>query len=290
MKRIALLAVGVGLVVGFGVGVGADEPKGNGEEDRGRLQGSWEMTSITMDGLAVPEAYARTGRLVIAGDRYSLTMNDQTVVSTFTLDPTRSPKAVDFTFTEGPQKGQTVRGIYEVDAATFRICRGLRPEVERPGQFAAPGESGLILVSYKRSQSQSQSGGCDSDKESAIRAELGRFEGSWRFDSVVAEGRLVPGDGFQGARLVLKGDRFTMIEPNATYGGTYTVDPTARPKTVDTTFTEGPEKGKSCYGIYELDGDTYIVCMGLTGRPRPTAFVSSPGSGHVLEVLKRVGP
>jgi uncharacterized protein (TIGR03067 family) len=213
-------------------------------------------------------------------------MNDQTVVSTFQLDPSKSPKEVDFTFTEGPQKGQTVRGIYEVDGATFRICRGLRAEVERPGEFAAPGESGLILVSYKRSQSQSGGG----DKESAIRAELGRFEGSWRFDSVVAEGKAVPVDGFKGIRLVLKGDRFTLIEPRASYGGTYTVDPIARPKTIDVTFTEGPEKGQSCYGIYELEGDTYTVCMGLTGKPRPTEFASKPGSGHVFEVLKRVVP
>jgi uncharacterized protein (TIGR03067 family) len=68
------------------------------------------------------------------------------------------------------------------------------------------------------------------------------------------------------------------------------VHPSAHPKTIDVTFTEGPEKGKSSYGIYELEGDTYRVCIGLTGKPRPTDFASTPGSGHVLEVLKREKP
>jgi uncharacterized protein (TIGR03067 family) len=144
MNRIVLLTVAVGLMVG------ADEPKKVADEDPGRLQGSWAMQSITMDGLVVPSAYTRTGRLVIEGDSYRLTLDDQTIVSTFRLDSGKSPRQVDFTFTEGPQKGQTVQGIYEVDGDSLRICRGMRPAVERPREFAAPSDSGLILLTYKR--------------------------------------------------------------------------------------------------------------------------------------------
>jgi uncharacterized protein (TIGR03067 family) len=275
--RIALLALGVGLLAG------ADEPKRDAGDDRDRLQGSWTMVSVVIDGMAVPGEYARTGRLEVAGDRYAVTLG-VTIASTFRLDSTKTPRQADFTFTDGPQKGQTVRGIYEIDGATYRLCRGLRPEVERPGQFDCPADSGRMLVVWKRAQ---QAGG---DKEAAIREELARFEGSWQFDSMEAEGKAVPLESFKGIRLVLKGDRFTMTEPVATYGGTYTVDPIARPKTIDVTFTEGPEKGKTSYGIYELDGDTYKVCIGLVGKPRPTEFASKPGSGHVLEVLKREKP
>jgi hypothetical protein len=45
MRRIALLVVGVGLLIG------ADEPN---KEDRERLQGSWTMASVVIDGMAVP--------------------------------------------------------------------------------------------------------------------------------------------------------------------------------------------------------------------------------------------
>jgi uncharacterized protein (TIGR03067 family) len=277
MRRIALLAVGVGLLAG------ADEPKRDAGDDRSRLQGSWTMASVVLDGAAVASEYARTGRLEVEGDRYAVTLG-VTIASTFRLDATTTPRQIDFTFTDGPQKGQTVRGIYEIDGATYRLCRGLRPEVERPGQLDSPPGSGLMLVVWKRAE---QAG---DDKEAAIRQELGRLEGSWRFDTMETEGKAVPIESFKGIRLVLKGDRFTMVEPMATYGGSYTVDPTARPKTLDVTFTEGPEKGKTAYGIYDLEGDTYKVCIGLTGKPRPTEFASKPGSGHVLEVLKREKP
>jgi len=42
--------------------------------------------------------------------------------------------------------------------------------------------------------------------------------------------------------------------------------------------------------IYELEGDTYKVCMALEGHPRPTEFVTRPGNGHVFEILKREKP
>jgi hypothetical protein len=40
-------------------------------------------------------------------------------------------------------------------------------------------------------------------------------------------------------------------------------------------------------GIYELDGDTYKLCGDMQGKSRPTEFAVKPGSGFVLEVLKR---
>jgi uncharacterized protein (TIGR03067 family) len=277
MRRIALLAVGVGMLAGAG------EPKRDAGDDRDRLQGSWTMASVVLDGMAVPTEYAKTGRLEVDEDRYAVTLG-VTIASTFRLDEMQSPRQIDFTFTDGPQKGQTVRGIYEIDGDTYRLCRGLRPEIQRPGKFDSPPDSGLMLVVWKRAQPAGK------DKETAIREELARFEGSWRFDSVELEGKAEAIEAFKGIRLVLKGDHFTMAIPNASHEGTYTVDPTARPKTIDVTFTDGPEKGKTSYGIYELEGDTYKVCIGLTGKPRPTEFASKPGSGHVLEVLKREKP
>jgi uncharacterized protein (TIGR03067 family) len=277
MRTIALLGVAVGLLTG------ADQPNKEPNDDRGRLQGTWTMVSVVLDGMAVPEEYAKNGRLEVEGECYRVTLGVSST-STFRLDPTKSPKQVDFTFTDGPQQGQTLRGIYEIDSATYRLCRALRPDVERPGQFASPPDSGLMLVVWKRSQPNA------AGKPAAIQAELGRFEGSWRFDSVESEGKAIPLDQFKNVHLVLKGDTFRMVVPEATFGGRYAIDPTAHPKTIDVTFTEGPEEGKSSYGIYELDGDTYKVCMGLTGKPRPTEFASKPGSGHVLEVLKREKP
>jgi len=123
-------------------------------------------------------------------------------------------------------------------------------------------------------------------EEDPAAKEYARFEGTWKFASVEAEGQKLPEAQFKDSRLVLKGRSFTFTEA----GATYKVDLGKSPKQIDITFLEGPEKGKTMLGIYELEGDTYKVCLGLTGKSRPTAFVSKPGSGHVLEVLKRVKP
>jgi uncharacterized protein (TIGR03067 family) len=126
-----------------------------------------------------------------------------------------------------------------------------------------------------------------SDDKGDAAKEYARFEGTWKFASIEAEGAKMPAAAFKDARLVIKGNRFTMTMGDVSYKGTYKVDVSKSPKQIDVTFTEGPEKGKAALGIYELTADTYKVCIGTAGKPRPKAFVSKAGSGHVLEVLKR---
>jgi uncharacterized protein (TIGR03067 family) len=129
----------------------------------------------------------------------------------------------------------------------------------------------------------------DDPKEAAVRKELLKFEGNWRVVSLEIEGMKLPEEQVKqmAARLILKGDQFTFKDAAATYKGNFRVDPTTKPKQLDLMFTEGPEKGKTSEGIYVLEGDTYKICIGLNGKGRPTEFVSKPGSGHALEVLKR---
>jgi uncharacterized protein (TIGR03067 family) len=125
----------------------------------------------------------------------------------------------------------------------------------------------------------------------AAQKEYARFTGTWRFESVEAEGKLVPLEGFfRDFRMRLKGNTFAVDEGGGTTHGTYKVDLSKKPKQIDITFTDGPEKGKTALGIYELEGDTYTVCVALTGKARPKEFTSKTGTGYVLEVLKRVKP
>jgi uncharacterized protein (TIGR03067 family) len=119
------------------------------------------------------------------------------------------------------------------------------------------------------------------------KKEYARFEGTWRFTSLEIEGTRLPEDASKGTRLIIAGQNFTLKEGATTVKGTYKVDLGKKPKEIDVTFDDGPDKGKTVHGIYELDGDTYRVCIGLPGKSRPTAFESKPGTGHVLEVLTR---
>lgn len=123
--------------------------------------------------------------------------------------------------------------------------------------------------------------------EDAAQKEYARFEGAWKIVSVEIEGKKLPETFFKGSRLVLKGPEFTYQEGGMTSKGTYRVDVSKKPKQIDITFSEGPQKDKTLLGIYELDDDTYRLCLDPTGKGRPTEFASKHGSGHVLEVLQR---
>jgi uncharacterized protein (TIGR03067 family) len=117
--------------------------------------------------------------------------------------------------------------------------------------------------------------------------EYGRFEGTWKFISIEVDGMKLPDEAIKDQRLTCKGTQFTVEAMGGPFKGTFKVDASKKPKTIDVHFTEGPEKGDTLFGIYELEGDVYKVCMGIPGKPRPTEFASKPSSGHVLEILHR---
>ena len=63
------------------------------------------------------------------------------------------------------------------------------------------------------------------------------------------------------------------------FSAAYTIDPNKNPKELDVTFEEGPQKGKTMFAIYSLDGGELNICG---GSKRPTEFSSKPKSDTVL--------
>jgi uncharacterized protein (TIGR03067 family) len=85
----------------------------------------------------------------------------------------------------------------------------------------------------------------------------------------------------------VKSSRFVSTAMGAEYSGTLEVDETSTPKSFNLRFDTGPETGNTSYGIYELDGDTWKICLTLRGGTRPKKFATKTGSGLALETLKR---
>jgi uncharacterized protein (TIGR03067 family) len=117
-----------------------------------------------------------------------------------------------------------------------------------------------------------------------MKPDIETLQGTWNMVSLEMDGRKYPAAGSQ---IAIEGGCFTGLNMGAEYSGTMVVDESASPKTFDVLFEKGPEEGNRSLGIYELDGDIWKICLGLTGKTRPTRFVSEPGSGHALEILKR---
>ena len=69
--------------------------------------------------------------------------------------------------------------------------------------------------------------------------------------------------------------------------GTYRLGQAKDARNLDATRTSNPRKGEVFLGIYAVDGDTLKWCTANPGRPRPTEFITKPGSGQFYMVMKR---
>ncbi len=118
-------------------------------------------------------------------------------------------------------------------------------------------------------------------------ATLRSLEGDWRFESLEVDANAVPKAALTHSKILIDGDCFRTESPEANYEGEFAIDVDAKPPRIDIEFVDGPEAGNWSYGLFELDGDEVTFCLGLTGASRPTGFVTSAGSGHALERLRR---
>jgi uncharacterized protein (TIGR03067 family) len=122
-----------------------------------------------------------------------------------------------------------------------------------------------------------------------LQKELKKFAGSWTFESVVAGGKQEANAAFMQMTMTFEGDKHTVkADDKVVQAGIMRLDPTTTPKSIDVTFTDGPQKGAVILGIYEISGDTLKVCFDLEGKTRPTEFSSMPGSQTFVAIHKRV--
>jgi uncharacterized protein (TIGR03067 family) len=122
-----------------------------------------------------------------------------------------------------------------------------------------------------------------------MRADQKAVQGTWLVAELEADGHKMPASMLGGAKVVIKGDLFMSHGMGATYEGDVELDAAQSPKHFTLKFTKGPEKGNTNPGIYELDGDTWRICIATRGGERPKKFATKAGSGHALETLVREG-
>jgi uncharacterized protein (TIGR03067 family) len=122
--------------------------------------------------------------------------------------------------------------------------------------------------------------------------DLDQLQGTWTVVTMEIKGKPIPPEKNQGRVTVIDGKTFTDRSTTKVFGkGTFTLDATRSPKTIDATFTEGFPKGRTTLAIYELEGDTLKACTTEPGaKERPSAFTTKEGPGHMLVTYKRSKP
>ena len=117
------------------------------------LKGTWVLVSAVVDGNKATEMLIKkeNHRRTFARNKLTIKRDDLStpIRATFEVNTTKKPKTIDIVPNEGPDRGKTVLGIYEVKGGILRICV-VDPGNERPNGFSSKAGSGQILTVFKR--------------------------------------------------------------------------------------------------------------------------------------------
>jgi uncharacterized protein (TIGR03067 family) len=116
------------------------------------------------------------------------------------------------------------------------------------------------------------------------------IQGTWLASAAEIGGKPFPEEVRKSIKLTLKDGKYTVTLGNSRDQGTIKLDPSAKPKALDITGTDGPNKGRTILAIYALNGDTLTICYDLSGKSRPTEFKTTEGSQLFLVTYQREKP
>lgn len=149
--RIALVALlcSLVLIASGRTGVRADG-KADIEKELKKFQGTWTFESVEAGGKEQPAAEFKGMTVIFEGDKHTVKKGDEVIqVGTQKLDPSKSPKTLDVTMVEGPNKGAVLLGIYEISGDTLKVC--FDPEgKKRPTEFKSASGSQIFVAVHKR--------------------------------------------------------------------------------------------------------------------------------------------
>ena len=116
------------------------------------------------------------------------------------------------------------------------------------------------------------------------------LQGTWLPAAAELGGKPFPEEVRKSMKLVIKDDKYTVTVGEKVDQGTVKLNPKAKPKAMDITGTDGPNKGKTFPAIYERDGDTLRICYDLSGKGYPTEFKTGEGTQLFLVTYQREKP
>jgi uncharacterized protein (TIGR03067 family) len=249
------------------------------------LQGTWNVVSMEMDGQKMSGGGAR---IVVRGNRFTTIAMGATYEGTVGIHQTTAPKSFELHFDEGPEKGNTNFGIYELDGDTWKICLATRGN-ERPREFAAPPGTGIALEILQRGLVADAPVAADASDASGSPAgdSASELAGVWTPLSLVRDGETLPKSMLKYGKRIATANRVAVqLGPQVVLQARYAVDRSRTPMTMDYVLADG----RTQHGIWALEGNRLTTCFGAPGAARPSEFASTPGDGRTLTVWTPAAP
>ena len=118
---------------------------------------------------------------------------------------------------------------------------------------------------------------------------VSKMQGTWTAAKAERDGKAAA--DVVGNRLSITGSRFDIRSKGGKllFSGTYRIDATKKPATIDFAHNHGKLKGKDWKGIYALEGGTLTICDNAVdlAKERPKAFETKAKSGFVCIDFRR---
>ncbi len=263
--------------------------------DLAKLQGEWRIVAafdregrrIAVEDDKELKEFA-SSKIIFVDNKLIFLHPEGIDISSFKLDPSRSPKWIDHTALTSGDSGRTFPGIYELAGDCLRLSLA-KPDEARPTHFKMMGEIALEL----EREATLKTSALDS---SVRKREAEKLCGTWILSAIVNQDgqrftldkpwRPSENDRWIVAALpfhlaIFLGDRL-IIQDGRKGGQCATqLDPTQALKQID--FL-GIESGLDSHSLYELNGNKLRLCFARPGGNRPTQFKTVKEEAIVLEL------
>jgi uncharacterized protein (TIGR03067 family) len=121
------------------------------DKDTSPIDGHWQMVEGVMGGSALPADLVKDITLTIKGTKY-VSKAEGPDMGTIKYIPNTSPRALEITGMEGPNKDKTLPAIYELKGDKLVVCYDLSGKA-RPKEFKSKSDTQVFLATYKKAKS-----------------------------------------------------------------------------------------------------------------------------------------
>jgi uncharacterized protein (TIGR03067 family) len=124
------------------------------KKEREKFQGVWQVVSSEEDGNPTPDFIVQALKIEIKGDQITLKGVEDLIKKfgkvTLVIDPSTTPKILDFKVDAGSEKNNVFEGIYEMKDDVLKICASTRNGGNRPDEFKTKAGANRVLFVLKR--------------------------------------------------------------------------------------------------------------------------------------------
>jgi uncharacterized protein (TIGR03067 family) len=130
-----------------GLAVSAFAAAAQEKSDKELFQGTWTYESVEINGVKAQPEVTKQVQVRFVNDEVTIVDNDQVLGKGIQkLYPDKSPKQLEVSYTEGPNKGKTFIGIYKISSDSVTACFSSDDKTAPKDFVTAPGSDTRLVV------------------------------------------------------------------------------------------------------------------------------------------------